>query len=397
MVKTINKRRGRKPAEQALKEKDLQESLQHGHRAVQERYLADYQRFGQPFRTGDEPTFEEMVAQLESTQIGNEAQGETGSVRNSSTISAGSANSVHSGRVPSVASVSETTNSASPPSTSTPSTPGVSSPVSPPGPSPSSSTGCVQYQRPPHMRPTIDTRHTIEMPPTGGQLLGRANQKNNYWGFCKGAWSTRESLDEGLRVRTQPEGFFSTVSFWECRHCHFRGERYRTKPEMVDQTIYKTACGIRYRWLFLAKSHTRANSLAQAGQRRGGPNYGCVFCCAEGRPTGVYGDVETLMNHIYPTHGRQMSADIQRRMKCVVGCVADSAGDWDLNIPLAPESEEPRVSEMPADDNNIPVPVPVSRVEPGGTAARRAAGFGPVWCAGSGPLNAPVGGIMFRC
>jgi hypothetical protein len=199
------------------------------------------------------------------------------------------------------------------------------------------------------MRNTIRS-DTIQSGPAGGERMmhGRPDKENDYWGFCKGAWAVRESPKKGLSLRTQPSGYYSTKQLWGCKSCTFTGAVFRTpadstkknnKPvEILDPRVKVSRSGIRYRWLFLAKSHVR--------KRAGDPGanddcFGCVLCSAEGSVTGVYGGVETLMNHITLTHvGKDMSEATRNKVNCVVGRVAGNGEDFDVNMPIFARVEE---------------------------------------------------------
>ncbi len=60
------------------------------------------------------------------------------------------------------------------------------------------------------------------------------------------------------------------------------------------------------------------------------------------------------MNHIWIEHGRSMSTEMQKRMKCVFNRFADKSEDWDLNIPLALEAAN--TFELPANEENMVAP-----------------------------------------
>lgn len=94
----------------------------------------------------------------------------------------------------------------------------------------------------------------------------------------------------------------------------------------VDPNVHTAANGIRYRWIFLAKSHAKKKPME-------GASFGCVFCVSEGKATGIFGNVEVLMNHIIVDHGKGIRQDIMENNKCILGRVASSSEDFDINIP----------------------------------------------------------------
>ncbi|KAF2733078.1 hypothetical protein EJ04DRAFT_577935 [Polyplosphaeria fusca] len=192
--------------------------------------------------------------------------------------------------------------------------------------------------------------NTIQGPTAAQEKMmdGRPCKDNNYWGFCKGAWAVREEVKKGLSIQTRPDGMYNSHQVWQCRHCNFEGPTFtaphphkpKKKETIVNPNVFVSAVGIRYRWMFLAKSHVRKRDLAGA---RIGPagkvaekedcNYGCVVCSVEGNVTGIYGNVETLMNHVFLEHAGGMGDKVAWKCKAVVGRVAGADEEWDINIP----------------------------------------------------------------
>ncbi|KAF2687153.1 hypothetical protein K458DRAFT_415423 [Lentithecium fluviatile CBS 122367] len=209
--------------------------------------------------------------------------------------------------------------------------------------------------------PTLSNPNPTPAPAVLDKMMdGRPCKDNNYWGFCKGAWATREDMKKGLGLETRPEGMYNTSQIWQCKHCCFEGASFpnpntakrNKKDVIVDPNIYNSAVGIRYRWLFLAKSHVKKKTLNSADpvkmatfhKNRAGTgaaiedgdcSFGCVICSVEGSVTGIYGNVETLMNHILMDHVRSgnMSEQTMARSKCVLGRTAGSEEEWDINVP----------------------------------------------------------------
>lgn len=194
-------------------------------------------------------------------------------------------------------------------------------------------------------------KYTIQGPVASQEAMmsGRPCKDNEYWGFCKGAWGVREEIKKGLGVQTRPDGLYNTHSIWQCKHCNFQGETFtgphpvkKGKTEtIVDPNIYTSAVGIRYKWIFLAKSHVKKKTMEMGRNNRvknnekDDCNYGCVICSVEGNVTGIYGNVETLMNHIFLEHARGATANPKTlsKSKCIIGRTATSTEDWDINIP----------------------------------------------------------------
>ncbi|EKG20697.1 hypothetical protein MPH_01961 [Macrophomina phaseolina MS6] len=228
------------------------------------------------------------------------------------------------------------------------------------------------------------------LPPTASAstqpMLGRPCKANNYYNFCKGAWSLREDMKKSLVVRNKPVGMYTSCLVWQCKDCNFEGPTFGAKkPYLTDPNIYTyvhvmgdTHITVKYRWIFLAKSHVKVKSgsllrlaatehdttsgnlvgflanhacttpksssdLSVAPKDKSsveehkylskpGYSYGCSFCCAEGRVSSVYGNAETLFRHVAEAHfvAGQLSADAQARTKCVVGRAPAKDEEWDV-------------------------------------------------------------------
>lgn len=200
---------------------------------------------------------------------------------------------------------------------------------------------CSQLSVTPSVKTTITTGAQEKM------MYGRPCKNNDYFGFCRGSWDTREDASKGLVVTSRPEGMFGSSQVWKCRHCVFEGPsrsiphptKKNKKKAVLDTQIHTSATGIRYRWAFLAKSHVKKSSYSSAGRSSAGEeaecNFGCLICSVEGTVTGIYGGVETLMEHIANEHvyAGNMNHMTMVRSKVVVGRTAGEEEEWDVNIP----------------------------------------------------------------
>ncbi|KAL5436332.1 hypothetical protein PMIN07_001711 [Paraphaeosphaeria minitans] len=193
----------------------------------------------------------------------------------------------------------------------------------------------------PSVKTTITTSAQEKM------MYGRPCKDNDYFGFCRGSWDTREDASKGLVLTSRPEGMFSSSQVWQCRQCLFEGAsrsiphptKKNKKMAVLDNSIHTSLTGIRYRWSFLAKSHVKKSSYSTAGQGSSAEeaecNFGCLICSVEGAVTGIYGGVETLMEHIANGHvyTGNMNHMTMVRSKVVVGRTAGEEEEWDVNIP----------------------------------------------------------------
>jgi hypothetical protein len=176
-------------------------------------------------------------------------------------------------------------------------------------------------------------------------MSGRPCKANSYWGFCKGAWTIREDAKKGLTLRTQPSGMYNSREIWECTSCTFKGatcaaphpSKKGKSVMLYDQRVMQSRSRVRYKWLFLAKSHVKKRAVDSHSEES---SYGCVFCSLEDRVSSVYGGVETLMDHIALCHVADMSESTRWKARCVVGRVPGEGEDWDIHIPVFDRVEE---------------------------------------------------------
>jgi hypothetical protein len=170
------------------------------------------------------------------------------------------------------------------------------------------------------------------------RLDGRPCKTNNYWGICKGAWVIREDALKGLVLRTKPTGMYNVREILECMSCTFHGPTYSVphslkknrRISVVDPKVYTAMCGIRYRWIFLAKSHVKK----KAHDAQNETHYGCILCLSEVYVIETYDGIEMLMNHIAQVHIQDMSHELAKKMRCIQGRIAGNEEDWDINVPL---------------------------------------------------------------
>jgi len=173
-------------------------------------------------------------------------------------------------------------------------------------------------------------------------LNGRPNKENDYWGFCKGAWAMRENPQKGIQVRSQPFGYYNNRQMFICKSCAFTGEVFKaphpTKKgktvNAIDNSICESRSGIRYRWIFLAKSHVKKKIADSKAHSWSEDSYGCVICCMEGDVSGVYSGVDTLLDHVARVHVADMSERTRQKVNCILGRVAGENEDWDINVPI---------------------------------------------------------------
>ena len=203
----------------------------------------------------------------------------------------------------------------------------------------------------PYKVPSIPPHNTSILPvqrsaTAGSTLLHLPNEDNKYLGFCKGAWKLQNNIKKAMQLNKRPAGIYSQISFWQCQKCSFQGPAKNTnsKKPTYDQRVRTSPNGIRYRWVFLAKSHITMKSPPDLTHNTGGEtgSFGCIFCCLQTGELGVFGDVESFMKHlethIPDTTGREdgegiFSREVCFQTKAVVGRFAsDTEEGWDINL-----------------------------------------------------------------
>lgn len=122
--------------------------------------------------------------------------------------------------------------------------------------------------------------------------------------------------------------------FIRCQKCYFEGPMMGKdkKSRSFDNRI-RVDNGIRYRWIFLAKSHTYNTTMGRSNDGSYG-TFCCIFCCAErGRPSSLFGNVQSLMEHLQVHRSNPPTGELLYRTKCIVGRVAGAQEDFDINLP----------------------------------------------------------------
>jgi hypothetical protein len=184
--------------------------------------------------------------------------------------------------------------------------------------------------------------------------------ENNLHGFCKGAVKLQLNPNlpkKAFSAANRPAGLTGTIPFFQCSKCSFEGPAVmavnlgskKSKAEKTfDSRVRVAENGIRYRWIFLAKSHVQCKSMPEGPTARDGSfgAFGCIFCCAEGASRGwstlgrggtapTFGNIGSFMEHLQ-MHLREEatpSAQMQARTKCIVGRVAEATEDFEINLP----------------------------------------------------------------
>ncbi|ETN39510.1 uncharacterized protein HMPREF1541_05736 [Cyphellophora europaea CBS 101466] len=114
-----------------------------------------------------------------------------------------------------------------------------------------------------------------------------------YSGSCKYAYKARDKgYKDGLSPVNLSMHFHNWVYQCKSSNCRYQALAIRDKAGVrLDDTI-RTSHGIRYRAIFLAKSHVAYKENSQAWP------YICLFCLWAKIPSEVYYDINNLMKHV---------------------------------------------------------------------------------------------------
>lgn len=113
---------------------------------------------------------------------------------------------------------------------------------------------------------------------------------------------------------------------WNCKACSFttplvKGSDHND-PEYSQELYLHNGTGIRYRWLFLVKSHlSRTRSILRTLNDPFWGPFGCIFCCAEGARSfaQVFESTDSLMEHLGSHHRFLKHSPLLDQTRSVIG------------------------------------------------------------------------------
>lgn len=156
--------------------------------------------------------------------------------------------------------------------------------------------------------------------------------KNNYLGFCKGAWKLQNGDQSAMReLKDWSQSARSPLSYLQCSECKFEGH---INPDIIWDRVYFQSQDMKFRWSFLAKSHVKQSKMMNRDEaKRSNFTYQCMFCVFQGCPVEAMQGVEAYKNHILVYHsGRMMTDVVLDRVGCVNDCVCDDRQTFDINL-----------------------------------------------------------------
>ncbi|GAB7364561.1 hypothetical protein MBLNU230_g5368t1 [Neophaeotheca triangularis] len=202
----------------------------------------------------------------------------------------------------------------------------------------------IEITNPPPTQPPIPRSLDIWLP------LPKPCKENNYHNFCKGSWLSRNTPEfpkDHLRIAHAETRLDATravktrTKHWQCKKCVFKSEALDSPLSPAANKIFSSSssppspsAGIRYRWLFLLKSHAPCKTPPPTSSSQD-YTYACIFCAAEARPSALFNGLHLLIRHIAVAHPKySMTAEVRAKTRAVVGEVADADDlGWDVNFP----------------------------------------------------------------
>lgn len=160
-----------------------------------------------------------------------------------------------------------------------------------------------------------------------------------YGACCKYAYELRDgNLKKGLML--QLAGFYGDHAFYSCAStkCQFQCPATHDKSGYrLDTRVHNTPGGIKYRPLFLAKSHVQ-----QVDSRC--PSFRCLVCVLLKDESAVYQDRDALFTHLADHRGAFLGDTLVEGQLLFDnhGASIGHAFDFDVRFPEATPVEPPR-------------------------------------------------------
>lgn len=147
--------------------------------------------------------------------------------------------------------------------------------------------------------------------------------------YCVGALAAQKDFGASFTPQHLPilPGSEKLHRSLKCSACDFNA----SDPDEVLLQRIDFAHGVRYRFPFVARSHTKYKHPPGAFRPR--YTYGCLFCSAEGKRSTTHVGSDALMEHIATKHRTNLTPEVSARTHCIVGRLAGRDEGWDVNLP----------------------------------------------------------------
>ena len=160
--------------------------------------------------------------------------------------------------------------------------------------------------------------------------LSTTETQNPFGGFCLGAYKLQVGFpNEGFKLRNQSVALTGQSQYWACAnpHCVFDMPARKMDRRWDFSAVVKIAFGVKYRWTFLAKSHT---ALPKSKNREF--HFLCPFCVAQRQPAGPHRTLQAFMEHVSTHRGQEPESSISDKIICIFGRVAQDHEAFDINL-----------------------------------------------------------------
>lgn len=160
--------------------------------------------------------------------------------------------------------------------------------------------------------------------------LSTTETQNPFGGFCLGAYKLQVGFpNEGFKLRNQSVALTGQSQYWACAnpHCVFDMPARKMDKRWGFSAVVKIAFGVKYRWTFLAKSHT---ALPRSKNREF--HFQCPFCVSQRQPAGPHRTLQAFMEHVSTHRGQEPESSISDKIICIFGRVAQDHEAFDVNL-----------------------------------------------------------------
>ncbi|KAI1609718.1 hypothetical protein EDD36DRAFT_55125 [Exophiala viscosa] len=198
---------------------------------------------------------------------------------------------------------------------------------------------------------------SFAVPPRQGTSFSTASTLapiSNYGGCCKNAHELRGNPKKGLS-RAFSEGARGRDVVYKCAStkCHFKDNAiWKNKGWEMDDRIRMHTAGLRYRWLFLAKSHMQQQNPSERH-----PSYRCLICTMLGDEPATFQGSEALLDHVAGHQGAVLGETQLDGALVFSNDGAKAASDNSFDIELSKVEQQAPTPISPVPDHGAAVVV----------------------------------------
>lgn len=134
--------------------------------------------------------------------------------------------------------------------------------------------------------------------------------ENNFGGFCQGAYQLQVGLiDSAIKRKNESVSMTGQGQYYACRgkRCVFEGPAVMYEQGWSYDRNLRSRTGLKYRWLFLAKSH-----IPQERVKNKLYDFRCLICVLLGDKSSIFHGTNHLLEHVGGHAGSQVAGIILR-------------------------------------------------------------------------------------